>query len=915
MTDEASAPVSIRVLSSLLRAFFRFLLSLRYRVTIDGADKAFASRRPGVGTLVLPNHPAYVDPGLLMIHLGRWTELRPVVFTDTVQNKVLRPLMILIRAVEIPNLAKPSRQAREEARGAIDAIVEGLRRGETILLYPSGRLQRKGVESIGAASATAEILARVPEANVVLVRTQGIWGSMFSFAPTTRLPHLDQCMLRGIWILLGNLLFFTPRRDVRIRVEWVDRALLPPPEDRRQLNIHLEEWYNRGNDPAPKFVPYHFFLGPRTFDFPDPEAAGKEGLDRVSDAVKGEVVAILEARLKRTFSEVERQPDASLEALGLDSLDRMEVVLELEERFGFQSQEEVATLGDLFLVASGLAEGTTAPGPKIPADWEAESEPMAPLVVLDETLVRAFARRALASPRWYAAADDLAGAVTYERLLVGARLMAKRFAKLEAPAVGVMLPATVAADTVFFALHIAGKLPVMMNWTTGPANLAHGARVAGLREVVTSRKFVDRLGIDIEGVRFLFLEDLRKEIGKIEALGMLLDTRMRGKAFLEGLPGDSPGDPAVVLFTSGSEKAPKAVPLTHANLIANVREGGKALGLRRGDLMLGFLPAFHSFGLTGNILGSLLTGMRLLHHPDPTQAGAIVRKIRDWRPTVVLTTPTFLGHIVRRAKPGDLDSLRIIVTGAEACPEWVRQSSARLAQKAVILEGYGITECSPVVSANRPGQARDNTLGRPLDGVHVRVVGVDGESITPVPPGETGMLLVHGPSVFPGYLGDAPSPFREMEGKRWYVTGDLVAVDADGFIHFRGRLKRFLKAGGEMISLPAMEAPLAERWPANDEGPRVAVEGIEREGGGRFIVLFTTETIDLREANQILGEAGLRGVMRFDDVRKVAAIPLLGTGKTDYKALRAELTEAGKAVLPTAASASIPAAAGLPVIS
>ena len=192
-----------------------------------------------------------------------------------------------------------------------------------------------------------------------------------------------------------------------------------------------------------------------------------------------------------------------------------------------------------------------------------------------------------------------------------------------------------------------------------------------------------------------------------------------------------------------------------------------------------------------------------------------------------------------------------------------------------------------MVAINRPEANRVGTVGQPLPGVAVRVV--DLESEQELPANRTGMLWVSGPTVFPGYLGyDGPSPFRAQEGKRWYVTGDLAELDADGFIRLAGRLKRFLKAGGEMISLPALEEPFARRYPATDAGPRVAVEGVETEAGRR-IVLFTTERITLTEANALLLQEGFRGVMRLDEVRHLDRIPLLGTGKVDYKVLRAEI--------------------------
>jgi long-chain-fatty-acid--[acyl-carrier-protein] ligase len=265
----------------------------------------------------------------------------------------------------------------------------------------------------------------------------------------------------------------------------------------------------------------------------------------------------------------------------------------------------------------------------------------------------------------------------------------------------------------------------------------------------------------------------------------------------------------------------------------------------------------------------------------------LARKIAAYRPTLLVGTPTFVGYIVDRAQPGELSSLRLVVVGAEKCPPSLFEACARAAPQAALLEGYGVTECSPVVAANRPEANRPGTVGQPLPGVEVCVVDLETEE--ELPPGQLGMLWVHGPIVFPGYLGyEGPSPFRERRGKRWYVTGDLAEIDADGFIRLAGRLKRFLKAGGEMLSLPALEEPFALRYPPTDQGPRVAVEGVETDRD-RHIVLFATEPITLAEANAILEQEGFRGVLRVDEVRHVEALPVLGTGKVDYKVLRAQL--------------------------
>jgi long-chain-fatty-acid--[acyl-carrier-protein] ligase len=252
-------------------------------------------------------------------------------------------------------------------------------------------------------------------------------------------------------------------------------------------------------------------------------------------------------------------------------------------------------------------------------------------------------------------------------------------------------------------------------------------------------------------------------------------------------------------------------------------------------------------------------------------------------------TPTFVSYILDRADPGELASLRLVVVGAEKCPQAVFDKMKIAAPEAVITEGYGITECSPTVSVNPPKAVRAGTVGKPFPSVKLKVLDLETEE--PLGNNQMGMLLVGGPTIFPGYLGSDASPFKEIDGERWYVTGDLAELTDEGYIRFRGRLKRFIKASGEMVSLPALEEPIARQYPPTKDGPRVAVEGVELEGGGRRIVLFTTEDIALRTANDLLVQEGYQGVMRLDEVRKIDAIPVLGTGKTDYKILRAMILQ------------------------
>lgn len=888
----------LAALRFLLWSFARGVLWLRYRIRLHGLEQARVQAGP---FLILPNHPGYIDPPIVLTTLFPDFRPRPLLFEGNFTNPLLYPVMVLMDALRVPDLDQTSAEARARTAEAIAGVKDALRAGRNVILWPSGRLQRAGLERLGAARTVADVLRDVPEVRLLLVRTRGVWGSRFSFGFDGTRPPFFHRLLQGAGWILANLIFFAPRRRVDLTLEVVERSRLPG-LNREQVNPWLEAWYNEGGGAeAPTFVPIHFWFGPRSHTFPVYQTAEDVDLGTLRDETRQAVEEMLGEKLGRTFAAGELTPETTLDSLGMDSLDRMELSLSVERRFGFHGDQVPATLGQLYALAAGLAR-REPPRPPDPAWFRPASSDRAAL--LADTVAAAFVERALACPRDVAAADDRSGVQSYERLLVGALTLARRFRELPGSNVGLLLPSSVACDLALLGLYLADKVPVVLNWTTGPANLAHAARLMELRHVITSKVFLDRLGVEVAGTSPVYLETLTRDVGRFEQLWTLLCVRCCPGRVRGQTPRPEVDRPAVVLFTSGSEKAPKAVPLTHRNLLTNQRDGLGVFGVTRRDSLLGFLPAFHSFGLSITGLFPLLAGMRVVRHPDPTDAAALARKVGTYRPTILVGTPTFLSYLVERAEPGELASLRLVVSGAEKCPADLVERFTRAAPGAVVLEGYGITECSPVVAVNPPDGNRPGSVGRPLPSVETCVL--DLETDRPLPAGGRGMLLVAGPTIFPGYLGtENPSPFRELNGKRWYVTGDLVEIDADGYIRFAGRLKRFVKAGGEMISLPALEEPLATAYPPGKEGPRVAVEGIETDGGGRRIVLFTTEAVTLREANDLLLRQGFHGVMRLDEVRRLERLPVLGTGKTDYKVLRAQIVAVPAAPpVPTGAESS-----------
>jgi long-chain-fatty-acid--[acyl-carrier-protein] ligase len=871
----------------LLRWFFwgvlRIVLRARYRLRVLGREQLASLQGP---VLILPNHPGYIDPFLLFGALWPSLRMRPLVYSGTFKGLSGRFMVNLVNALEVPDLEVASVRARTETERSVNAITEGLGRGENFILWPAGRVWRIGAERVGPARATADILRGAPNTNVLLVRTRGVWGSSWTWAMLSARPKLISRILAGAGWILANLFFFMPRRQVDITLQVAERARLPEPR-RDVLNPWLENWYNGdrdGRSEAPTWRPYHFLFGRTTFEFPVPDTAETEvDAGHVKQETREAVLHLVTDRLKRPLTEKEQHPETRFDQLGLDSLDRMDLSLQVERQFGFSGEEAAETIGQLLALAEGRAR--KKPSNPAPPAWTQAKPAADPLALRGETLATAFVEQVLARPKDVVVADDLAGALTGEKLLVGALIMSRRLKKVAAPNVGLLLPASAACDIALLAMHLAGKLPVVLNWTTGPANLAHAARTMALTHVLTSQTFADRAGVVVEGTTYLFMEELRKSVGKFELLRGLLRVRWFPGNVRRVVPPVSPDQPAVVLFTSGSEKAPKAVPLTHTNILTCQRAGIPVLGFTTRDVFLGFLPAFHSFGLSVTSLFPLLTGVRVVHHADPTDAVNLAHKITAYGVTVLVGTPTFVHYILERSARGDLAGLRLIVIGAEKCPPVLVERCRELAPNAKVVEGYGITECSPVVSVDLPSAPKPGSIGKPLPGVNVRIVDLD--SGKPLPAQQIGMIQVSGPTVFPGYFGhEGPSPFVEDGNQRWYVTGDLGEFDSDGYLWFRGRLKRFLKAGGEMISLPALEEPFTRHYPPTKDGPRAAVEGVERNEG-RHIVLFTTESLDLREANALLLKEGFHGVMRLDEVRRIDAVPVLGTGKIDYKQLRA----------------------------
>ncbi|MFO0838520.1 MAG: acyl-[ACP]--phospholipid O-acyltransferase [Phycisphaerae bacterium] len=868
---------------AMIRELLRALLSLRYRVRVRGLDDVAARGTRGI--LFLANHPGLIDPFLVTLQLHRRFAPGALADRDQIDRPIVRWLARNANVSPLPDIARYGPQARKEVESVISRCAERLRGGGNMLLYPSGHIYRSRYEDLRGNSSVETILRAAPQTRIVIIRTRGVWGSSFSLAGG-RWPDLGAELRRDAFRVLSNFIFFGPRRKVSI--ELLEPADLPLRAGRDALNAYLQRVYNEDAPPA-LYVPYTIWERGGTHEMPEPTFERMAGDSAAVPAATRQIVMQYLSQVSGISGPRDNQRLA--EDLGLDSLAKSELLVWLGREFGATPGDVAAlqTVGDVLLATRGESA----------AARPVELKPVSPVWFKGGGAVRleipdcanladGLLQQARRDPSRAILADQIRGVMTYRDLITAILVLKPHLECLAGDHVAIMLPASVVAGVVYLAALFARKIPVMVNWTTGARNIAHSLELTGARHVLTAGPLVARIesgGTDLSALRdrLLLLESLGAQISRTAKLAAALRARLDWSALeTRDLP-----ETAAILLTSGSEALPKAVPLTHANILTNARDVARCYELRADDSMIGFLPPFHSFGLTVTLLLPLLAGLRVVFHSNPTEPWVLARLIEAYRATLICGTPTFLGGIARAAGPGQLDTLRLAVTGAEACPPRVYEALAQRCPRAIVCEGYGVTECSPIVAANRAEDARAGTIGRPLPSVEIAIV--HPESGRRAASGETGVLLVRGPSVFPGYLGDAPSPFVEFEGGPWYRTGDLVSADEAGILTFRGRLKRFVKIGGEMISLPAIESVLERGYATEgDEGPVVAIEATPNEAHPE-VVLFTTLEIDRADANRRIREASLSALHNVSRVIRVDSIPLLGTGKTDYRSLRETL--------------------------
>lgn len=600
---------------------------------------------------------------------------------------VIHTLMRFLNALPIPSFGSSSNSLKKKrADKVLETLIEDLKAKESFLIYPAGKTKHQAREMIGG-SGVHRIIQSVPEANIVLVRTTGLWGSRFSRALTggKEAPPMFETIFWGIKKVLKNLLFFTPRRHVTIELEPAGPAF-PYQGSRLEINRYLEKWYNRpdgilpqvGEEPGESLYLVSYSMWKEEL----PEVKVKESMPEEIDFKS--IPLEIQGKIKHKLSEMTQIPAEKIEAgmdlsgdLGLDSLDNAELLSFLDDQFDVTGVpvHELTSVGKLMgLAGKQISFGEMPEEEQVNlAHWNELRKHQKAYLNQGNTIPEVFLNCCQKMGNAAACGDQTARVLSYANAKLRVLLLAEYIRHLPGNYIGILLPSSVAAYLTILACQLAGKVPLLVNWTVGPRHLESVAALSQVQVILSSWSFLDKLeNVDLNGVEDLIvmLEDVKRQFTLTDKLKAYYRSRLGTQSLLStfGIKDIDPKTSAVLLFTSGTENMPKGVPLSHENILFNQRASLEEVGLFEDDILLGILPPFHAFGFTLSGLLPILAGVRVAYSPDPTDGKGLVRAVERWQATLICGAPTFLKGIFKNARPEQLQSLRLCFTGAEKAP-------------------------------------------------------------------------------------------------------------------------------------------------------------------------------------------------------------------------------------------------------
>ncbi|MBA3603504.1 MAG: AMP-binding protein [Parachlamydiaceae bacterium] len=899
-----------RIVEFFLAFFMRVILWFRYRVIYKGLDNLNKDTlsKPG-GVLFLPSHPAvFVDPLVVTLGAMKKYKIRPLVVEYMYYAPVVHTVCKFLDALAVPQISSTSNSLkRRKTEKVMKTVAESLRQGQNFLIYPAGKVKLSEIEVIGGASGVHEIIHEVPEVNVVLVRVKGLWGSSFSSYHDGKALPLFATITQGIKFCFKNLLFFTPRREVI--VEFVPApADFPYQGTRMEINQYLEKWYNlpdgmtkqQGDYPGDSLMLVSYSMwGEKYLErHKEKNTDDDVNLSEIPDKVKEKVIAKIAALANKEPKEITLNQNLAMD-LGLDSLDIAELsgfLLDDFEARGIPVNELTTVSRVMAIAAKQVTLKVEIEDNVNISKWKKVVQRERVEVGPGETMAEVFLNTSQRLSSSIACGDLRSGILTYKQVRMRAILLAEYISKLPGKYIGILLPASVAANVVVMAVQIAGRIPLMVNWTAGSRHLESVIHLSDVKVILSSWAFLDKLEhVDLEPVEdsLVMLEDVGRDLTLWDKMKAAFRARRSTKSILSVFNSTLPKkeDPAVLLFTSGTENLPKGVPLSNNNILSQLRAVSDFIDVYSDDVLFAFLPPFHAFGFTISTLFPMLAGIKVASSPDPTDSKRLAHGMEKWGATMICGAPTFLRGLFKMATPEQVSTLRLCVTGAEKAPPELFKLLKSFGKLDTLIEGYGITECSPVLTVN-PLVGLHKGVGLPLPGIELSIVHPDTHE--KVDDGTPGLILARGSNIFSGYINaDVASPFVKHAGKSWYSTGDLGYLDEDGYLMISGRQKRFIKIGGEMISLASIEDALLNdesihQITSLNDSPPLAICAKEVEGDRTKIVLFFCHSMALESVNKILKKSGFSNLVRISSIVELDELPLMGSGKINYRALETE---------------------------
>ena len=473
--------------------------------------------------------------------------------------------------------------------------------------------------------------------------------------------------------------------------------------------------------------------------------------------------------------------------------------------------------------------------------------------------------------------DRMTGAsISFERALIASLILSKKFKKYNDKYIGIMIPTSAGAMLSSIGTVMLGKVPVMINYSTGAEeNCRYAQKKCGFTTIITSRALLDKIKCPvIDGM--ICIEDIMKTVTGLDKIGAALKTKLPATAIIKSLPPAVIDDTAAILFTSGSEKDPKAVQLSHKNIGSNAIDSYNVLELKQDDIMLSGLPLFHIFGLQTNFWLPMTHGFTAVTYANPLEYKTVTAIMKKEGCTAIASTPIFLAGYLRESKPGDFEKLSLIVAGADKTPDWLREGY-REKHNIEIVEGYGATETSPVISVNRRDWNKPGSVGLPYPSCQVKITDIQSGEELPV--GQEGKIMVKGDLVTKGYIDDVQTREAIVDG--WYFTGDIGVLDEDGFLWHKGRLKRFVKIGGEMVSLVKTEVVIEE---ALHEDIECCVVDVPDKTKGASLVCVLTHEVDREKLIKNLADK-LPPIAIPKKFLVIDEFPKMGSGKADFRSI------------------------------